>query len=55
MKRKNSMTWAVVIATAFSGLVSCNLDIPTETQTSFETMTQFRNQTLNFPISSVPE
>ena len=39
MKRKNSMTWAVVIATAFSGLVSCNLDIPTETQTSFETMT----------------
>ena len=39
MKRKNSKTWAVVIATAFSGLVSCNLDIPTETQTSFETMT----------------
>ena len=39
MKRKNSMTWAVVIATAFSGLVSCNLDIPTQTQTSFETMT----------------
>ena len=39
MKRKKSMTWAVVIATAFSGLVSCNLDIPTQTQTSFETMT----------------
>ena len=39
MKRKNSKTWAVVIATAFSGLVSCNLDIPTQTQTSFETMT----------------
>ena len=39
MKRKNSMTWAVVIATAFCGLVSCNLDIPTQTQTSFETMT----------------
>ena len=39
MKRKNAKTWAVVIATAFSGLVSCGIDMPKETKTSFETMT----------------
>ena len=31
--------WAVVIGTAISGLTACGIDMPKETQSSFETMT----------------
>ena len=33
------MTWAVVMATATVGVTSCNLDMPKEVPSSFETMT----------------
>ena len=33
------MTWAVALTTVTVGLVSCGLDMPKETQSSFETMT----------------
>ena len=36
---KNVMTWAVALTTVTVGLVSCGLDMPKETQSSFETMT----------------
>jgi membrane fusion protein (multidrug efflux system) len=39
MKMKNVMTWAVALTTVTVGLVSCGLDMPKETQSSFETMT----------------
>ena len=38
MKKRNSITWAVALATLVGGLTSCGLDIPKEVQTSFETM-----------------
>ena len=38
MKKSNSITWAVALATLVGGLTSCGLDIPKEVQTSFETM-----------------
>ena len=31
--------WAMVVGTAVSGLTACNIDMPKETQSSFETMT----------------
>jgi len=39
MKGKNAMTWAVALATVVSGLTSCGIDMPKETNSSFETMT----------------
>lgn len=39
MMKKNRMTWVVAIATATIGLTSCNIDMPKETQSSFDTMT----------------
>ena len=39
MKKKNVLTWAVALTTVTVGLVSCGLDMPKETQSSFETMT----------------
>jgi membrane fusion protein (multidrug efflux system) len=39
MRKSNSLMWAVVIGTAISGLTACSIDMPKETQSSFETMT----------------
>ena len=39
MRKSNSLMWAVVIGTAISGLTACGIDMPKETQSSFETMT----------------
>ena len=39
MRKRNVLMWAVVIGTAVSGLTACGLDMPKETQSSFETMT----------------
>jgi len=39
MKQKKTLVWAVVISTAVVGLTACGLQMPKETQTSFETMT----------------
>ena len=39
MKRKNTLMWAVVLGTMVGGLASCNIDMPKEVPTSFETMT----------------
>ena len=39
MKKKKNLMWAVMIGTAVSVLTSCSLDLPKETQSSFETMT----------------
>ena len=36
---KNVMTWALVLATVGGGVTSCNIDIPKEVPSSFETMT----------------
>ena len=38
MKNRNLMRWVLILGTV-SGLVSCKLDMPKETQSSFETMT----------------
>ena len=39
MRKKNFMTWAVAIATAVIGLTACGIDMPQQTDSSFETMT----------------
>ena len=39
MKKKDSPSWAVALATMVFGLTSCSVDMPKETQSSFETMT----------------
>ena len=39
MKQKKTLIWAVMIGTAVVGLTACGLEMPKETQTSFETMT----------------
>ena len=39
MKKKSVLTWAVAITTAVSGLTACNIDMPQQTDSSFETMT----------------
>ena len=39
MKKKKNLMWAAMIGTAVSVLTSCSLDLPKETQSSFETMT----------------
>ncbi len=39
MKKKSAMTMVVALAAATVGLVSCGIDMPQETQSSFETMT----------------
>ena len=39
MIKNKFLMWAVVIGATFSGLTSCKLDMPKETETSFETMT----------------
>ena len=39
MKQKKTLVWAVLIGTAVVGLTACNLNLPKETQSSFETMT----------------
>ena len=39
MKKKNVLTWAVALTTVTVGLVSCGVDMPKETKSSFETMT----------------
>ena len=39
MKGKSAMTWAVALAMVIGGLTSCGVDMPKETNSSFETMT----------------
>ena len=39
MERKNVKAWTVAIATVVVGLTSCNIDMPKEEPSSFETMT----------------
>jgi len=39
MKKKNVMNWAVAMTTVAVGLMSCGIDEPTPTDSSFETMT----------------
>ena len=39
MRKKYALMWAMVVGTAISGLTACNIDMPKETQSSFETMT----------------
>ena len=39
MKQKKTLVWAVMISTAVVGLTACGLQMPKETQSSFETMT----------------
>ena len=39
MKKRNAFMWAMVIGTTISGLTACNIDMPKEKQSSFETMT----------------
>ena len=39
MKQRNVMTWAVAIATLAVGLTACNVNMPKEVPSSFETMT----------------
>ena len=39
MRKKNALVWAVMSGMLVAGLTSCSIDIPKETQSSFETMT----------------
>lgn len=39
MKKSNALSWAYVLAATVIGLTSCGIDMPKETQTSFETIT----------------
>ncbi len=39
MKKKSTMNWALAIAMVTVGFASCGIDMPKETQSSFETMT----------------
>ena len=39
MNQKKTLIWAVMIGTAVVGLTACGIDMPKETQSSFETMT----------------
>ena len=39
MNQKKTLIWAVMIGTAVFGLTACGIDMPKETQSSFETMT----------------
>ena len=39
MKKRNALMWALVVGAAVSGLTACGIDMPKETQSSFETMT----------------
>ena len=39
MRKKYALMWAMVVGTAISGLTACSIDMPKETQSSFETMT----------------
>ena len=39
MKKTIVMTWAMLLGTMVGGLTSCGIDMPKETQSSFETMT----------------
>ena len=39
MKQKKTLIWAVMISMAVVGLTACGIDMPKETQSSFETMT----------------
>ena len=38
MIKNKALMWAVVIGAAVSGLTSCKLDMPKETESSFETI-----------------
>ena len=37
--KKKSIKWGVVLSLLAGGLTSCNIDMPKETQSSYETMT----------------
>ena len=39
MRKSNLLMWALLIGTAIGGLTACSIDMPKETQSSFETMT----------------
>ena len=39
MNKRNALTWAMMLGIAAFGLTSCGVDMPKETQSSFETMT----------------
>ena len=39
MRKKKNLMWAVAIATMVSSLMACSIDMPKETNSSFETMT----------------
>ena len=49
MKNKKTLVWAVVVCTAVGCLMSCGLDMPKETKTSYETMT-VKKQDLTVPV-----
>ena len=56
MKKKNFATWAAAATLVVGSLTACGLDMPKETNSSFETMIVKKsdiNQTLNCLISSV--
>jgi hypothetical protein len=53
MKMKNVMTWALVLATVGGGVTSCNIDIPKEVPSSFETMT-VEKQDITVPMKDYP-
>lgn len=39
MKKKNVLTWALILSSLVGGLTSCSIDMPKEIPSSFETMT----------------
>ncbi|MBP5338832.1 MAG: efflux RND transporter periplasmic adaptor subunit [Prevotella sp.] len=39
MRKKNALTWAAVIGIVVCGMTACDIDMPKEVKTSFETMT----------------
>ena len=49
MRKLNALMWAVVTCMTVGGLVSCNIDMPKETNTSFETMT-VEKQDITVPV-----
>ena len=49
MKKNNILIWAVMIGTAVFGLAACGIDMPKETNSSFETMT-VKKQDVTMPI-----
>ena len=49
MKNSKTLMWAAAMSTAICGLTSCNLDMPKEVPSSFETMTM-KEQNITVPM-----